>query len=182
EDQYGKGRLFILNVPENFADLYKLPAIVRENIAKHMTIGLPAYLGTDADFAMADKGSRGAGRVSLLQYDNGICGIVNYEERAVNARLLVRGEMYGDDETMWYGDQTDLEPGDLSGAGAVTKTDLSAKKPVGATDILSGQKYAAVTMLPKPAWHLDSTTIIPEPLEYAINIPVGPGGIKFVKL
>ena len=24
EDQYGKGRLFVLNVPENFADLYKL--------------------------------------------------------------------------------------------------------------------------------------------------------------
>ena len=180
EDQYGKGRLFILNVPENFADLYKLPAQVRETIAKHMTMGLSAYLGTDEAFAIADKGSRGSGRVSLLSYDNGVYGIVNYEERAVNARLIVRGDMYGDDETMWYGDQADVKPGSFGEVGTLSKTDETARRPVAAVDIESGQEYRQVMNLPKPAWRHDSASIIPEPLEYAINVSVAPGAIKFV--
>ena len=180
EDQYGKGRLFVFNVPENFADLYKFPALVRETIAKHMTIGLPAYLGIDEALAIADKGSRGSGRVSLLSYDNGIYGIVNYEDRAVNARLIVRGDMYGDDETMWYGDQADAEPGIFGESGTYTKTDETARRPVAAVDIESGQEYRQVMNLPKPARRHDSASIIPEPLEDAINVPVAPGAIKFV--
>ncbi len=182
EDDYGKGRLFILNIPENFADLYLLPAVIRENISKHLTMGLQAYIGPDPNVCIADKGSRGAGKASLLSYDNGVYGIVNYDERSQSVRLIIRGEMYGDDENKWYGDQTDIEPGDLSGAGMATKTDKKTNKPVGAVDIESGKRYESVTLLPKPAWHLDSTTIIPEPLEYAINIPVGPGGIKFIRI
>ena len=182
EDQYGKGRLFILNVPENFADLYKLPAVVRENIAKHLSQGLPVYAGPDENACISDSGNRGSGRFSLFEYDNGVYGIINYEERAQNIRFIVRGDMYGDDEKKWYGDQTDLEPGDITSMGARTATDDSTRKPAGVTDIESGQSYMEVKALPKPAWRLDSATIIPEPLEFAIDLPVGAGGVRFVKI
>ena len=39
EDNYGKGRFFILNLPENFADLYKLPLEVIRGINKHLSMG-----------------------------------------------------------------------------------------------------------------------------------------------
>ncbi len=39
----GKGRLFILNVPENFAQLYQLPTEMWQAIAKHLTRGLTLY-------------------------------------------------------------------------------------------------------------------------------------------
>lgn len=182
EDQYGKGRLFILNLPENFADLYKLPAVVRENIAKHLTQGLPVYAGPDEAACISVSENRGSGRFSLFEYDNGVYGLINYEERAQKIRFIVRGDMYGDDDKQWYGDQTDLEPGDITSMGARTATDDSTRKPVGVTDIESGQRYMDVKALPKPAWHLDSTTIIPEPLEFAIEVPVGAGGIRFVKI
>ncbi len=182
EDQYGKGRLFILNIPENFADLYKLPAAVRENIAKHITQGLPVYAGPDEATCSTDNGDRGSGKFSLFEYDNGIYALMNYGDRNQNIRLIVRGDMYGDDDKQWYGDQMDMQPGDITSMGARTATDETTRRPQGVTDIESGQRYMDVKPLPKPAWRLDSATIIPEPLEFAIDVPVAPGAVRFVKI
>jgi hypothetical protein len=182
EDQYGKGRLFILNEPENFAQLFKLPSVIRETIAKHMTIGLPVYATCDPGTDSSDNGSRAGGRISLFEYDNGCYAITNHEDRAANVRLIVRGDMYGNDETGWYGDQADEEPGTVGGLGVKTKTDENTRRPIGAEDIESGALYTNVSMLPKPAWRHDSCSIIPEPLEYVITVPVMPGAIKYVKV
>ena len=182
EDQYGKGRLFILNVPENFADLYQLPAAVRETIAKHMTIGLPLYLGPDAAGCTPVSASRAGGRVNLFAYDNGVFGIWNQESTSQTVRVIVRGDMYGSDETMQYGDQEFMIPGNRGPAGAHTATDDTAKRPFGLADIETGQQFTDVLALPKPSWHLDCTTIIPEPLEYAVSLPVQPGAVRFVRV
>jgi len=82
EDSYGKGRLFILNVPENFADLYKLPKNVWSGIAKHISMGQRVYMAGD-------------GRHSLLAYDNGRYAIQSYNQMAGKVDVIVRGECKG---------------------------------------------------------------------------------------
>lgn len=79
EDMYGKGRLFILNVPENFADLYKLPADVIQVINAVLSDGLEAYL-------------YGEPKASLMLYDNHVCAVHSFRPMTTDLRLVVRGE------------------------------------------------------------------------------------------
>ena len=89
---------------------------------------------------------------------------------------------YGDDATLWYGNQADAEPGNISATGASTKTDLRAERPGGLEDVENGTQLTNLIALPKPAWKLDSCTIVPEPLEYAVMVPVAPGVIRFFRI
>lgn len=82
EDSYGKGRLFILNVPENFADLYKLPKAVWAGINKYVSLGRRVY-------------TAGEGKHSLLAYDNGKYAIQSYNPTATTVDVIVRGECSG---------------------------------------------------------------------------------------
>lgn len=82
EDNYGKGRLFILNVPENFADLYKLPQPVWRAINKHMSMGQRVYLGCPAQF-------------NFFAYDNNVYGIQSYRPMAQTVQVIVRGDCKG---------------------------------------------------------------------------------------
>lgn len=79
EDNYGKGRLFILNVPENFADLYKLPADVWFAIAKHLTIGQRVFVS-------------GEPKCSLFAYDNNVYALKSYRHMNSRVSITVRGE------------------------------------------------------------------------------------------
>ncbi|MFI5185007.1 MAG: hypothetical protein ACHQNV_11445, partial [Vicinamibacteria bacterium] len=54
---YGKGRLFVLTIPDTFSDLYALPAQALDRIRQVVTKGLPVRL-------------QGQSRVSLFAYDN----------------------------------------------------------------------------------------------------------------
>jgi len=54
---YGSGRLYVLTIPDNFADLYALPAPALDHIRRVVTKGLPVRL-------------QGPSRVSLFAYDN----------------------------------------------------------------------------------------------------------------
>ena len=76
EDSYGKGRLFILNVPENFADLYKLPKEVWQGIAKHLSMGQRVYIA-------------GEGRHSFLAYDNNTYAIQSYNPMQDTVNVIV---------------------------------------------------------------------------------------------
>ncbi len=82
EDSYGKGRLFILNVPENYADLYRLPKEVWRGIAKHISMGQRVYMAGD-------------GRHSFLSYDNGRYAIQSYNPAGGTVDVVVRGECKG---------------------------------------------------------------------------------------
>jgi len=82
EDNYGRGRFFLLNCPENFADLYKLPAEVFESMAKHISIGQPVYLAGEPKFG-------------FYPYDNNVYAAVSYNDTARNVQLVVRGESQG---------------------------------------------------------------------------------------
>ena len=82
EDNYGKGRFFILNLPENFADLYKLPLEVIRGINKHLSMGQRVYLGCEPKF-------------NLFAYDNNVYGIESYRPMAATAQVIVRGACKG---------------------------------------------------------------------------------------
>ena len=82
EDSYSKGRLFILNVPENFADLYKLPKDVWAAIAKHISMGQRVYMAAD-------------GKHSFLAYNNGCYAIQSYNQTGSKVDMIVRGECKG---------------------------------------------------------------------------------------
>lgn len=82
EDNYGKGRLFILNLPENFADMYKLPAKVWGAVNKHMSMGQKVYLEAKP-------------QINLFAYDNNVYGIQCYGQAPVNGRIIVREECSG---------------------------------------------------------------------------------------
>ncbi len=79
EDNYGKGRFFILNVPENFADLYKLPLEVIRGVNKHLSMGQRVYLGCTPKFG-------------LFAYDNNVYGVHSFRPMADTVQIIVRGE------------------------------------------------------------------------------------------
>jgi len=79
EDNYGKGRFFVLNVPENYADLYKLPMEVIRNIAKHISMGQRVYIGGEPKF-------------SLYAYDNNTYALVSYSDVPKEVQIIVRGD------------------------------------------------------------------------------------------
>ena len=100
EDFYGKGRLLILNAPENFADLYKLPAEVIGAINAELSAGLDAYLASEP-------------KLSLIEYDNCALCLHSFKPMAAKARVVVRGACRGlrDLETGAVYDQAVRLPG-----------------------------------------------------------------------
>ncbi|MGI6114965.1 hypothetical protein [Luoshenia tenuis] len=81
EDYYGKGCLYILNLPDNFAHLYRLPAEVWRMIGKEMTYGLPVQLANEAKY-------------NLFLYDNDCLALYSYRPFREDARLIVKGDAY----------------------------------------------------------------------------------------
>ena len=82
EDNYGKGRLFILNVPENFADLYKLPKSVVRAFNKHLSMGQRVFVAAHP-------------QVNFFAYDNNVYGIQSHRPMPDSIQVIVRGECKG---------------------------------------------------------------------------------------
>ena len=82
EDNYGKGRLFILNVPENFADLYKLPLEVWRAMNKHLSMGQRVFMAANPKY-------------SFFAYDNNRYAIQSYRPMHESVEVIVRGECTG---------------------------------------------------------------------------------------
>ncbi len=81
EDYYGKGYLYILNIPDNFSDLYRLPREVWGAIGKNFARGGKLYLSAPSQY-------------SLFQYDNDTFGVFNLNEMRACAELVLLGEEY----------------------------------------------------------------------------------------
>jgi hypothetical protein len=74
---YGKGHLFVLVVPENFAAFYDYPAAALNEIRRLLTTHLPVRLEAPS-------------KVSLFAYDNGTFIVHNFRDQPVEA-TAVRG-------------------------------------------------------------------------------------------
>jgi hypothetical protein len=75
---YGKGRLYVLTVPDNFADLYALPAPVLDHLRRQVTKGLPFRL-------------QGPSQVALFAYDNDTCVVHSFLDRMGSVELVADG-------------------------------------------------------------------------------------------
>ncbi len=79
DDFYGKGHLYIWNIPDNFADLYKLPRSVAGTVNKMFAKGFPAYLECEAKY-------------NLFLYDNDVIGICSYKPFPEDLEVILRGD------------------------------------------------------------------------------------------
>lgn len=92
DDFYGKGHLYIWNIPDNFADLYKLPKDIIGSINKMFAKDLPVYLENEAKY-------------NLFIYDNDVFGIYSYRPYAEDLTIILRGEQYRGIEDIESGQQ-----------------------------------------------------------------------------
>ena len=69
-------------MPENYADLYKLPSEVIRGMNKHLSMGQRVYLGC-------------APKYNLFAYDNNVYGIQCYRPMRDTCQVIVRGECRG---------------------------------------------------------------------------------------
>ncbi len=124
EDFYGKGKLLILNIPENFADLYRLPAKVIGAVNRELSAGLPFYLASEPKW-------------SLIAYGNETLCLHSFRPMLSRAKLVIRGECKGvqDLETgAVYRDMLPLPGPHHRGDGAKTRAALpeyAVEIPVG---------------------------------------------------
>lgn len=81
EDQYGRGCLYILNIPDNYGDLYRLPREVIGAITKNFARKGKLYLTVNPKF-------------SLFTYDNDTFCVYNLNEFKTPAEVTVLGEEY----------------------------------------------------------------------------------------
>ena len=78
-DRYGKGILYIWTIPDNFNDLYRLPAPVTAAIKNYVMQGFPMRLD-------------GPSQVALFAYDNHTCIVESYLPVETDATVSVTGE------------------------------------------------------------------------------------------
>ncbi|MDA8350491.1 MAG: hypothetical protein M0038_17120, partial [Pseudomonadota bacterium] len=74
-DHYGKGELYVLNVPEEQNDFYSLPPRVLDALRRFLTPGLPVRLEGPAD-------------VSLFEYGNGTFVVQSFRNHPVAVRVI----------------------------------------------------------------------------------------------
>jgi hypothetical protein len=78
EAQYGKGKLVVLTIPDNFADLYRLPAKTLNKIR--------AVLGSKMKVRL-----EGPGNISIFIYDNNTCIVESFADTATQVHLITAG-------------------------------------------------------------------------------------------
>jgi hypothetical protein len=77
DSPYGKGHLFVMTIPNNAADLYRLPAAI-----------LDIYRRT-ASADLAVRLADGASKVALYEYDNGTFVVESFNDEAVTVQVSV---------------------------------------------------------------------------------------------
>ena len=81
EDYYGDGFLYILNIPDNFGDLYKLPKDAVGAIAKNFARKGKMFLSVNPKF-------------NLYLYDNDTFGVFSFSEFKEPAEIVILGDEY----------------------------------------------------------------------------------------
>jgi len=75
EADYSKGHLYILTIPDNFSDLYNLPAEVLNKVREVMCKQLNVQL-------------EGPSQISLYLYDNNTCVVESFLDKEVEVKLV----------------------------------------------------------------------------------------------
>ncbi len=75
---YSAGRLYVLTIPDNYSDLYQLPAPVLDRVRRVVTRGSPVRL-------------QGQSRVSLFAYDNGTFVVQSFLPHHATVEVVAEG-------------------------------------------------------------------------------------------
>lgn len=75
-DQYSKGKLFVLTIPDNFTDLYEMPEGALDAIRSYILADFPVHLEAPA-------------KVSLFAYDNGSYVVESFRDEPVDVTIQV---------------------------------------------------------------------------------------------
>ncbi len=75
---YSKGTLFVLTIPDDFGNLYDYPAPVLNVIRRAMSKDTGVYI-------------EGPAKVALFPYDNRTMVVENFNDHAVNVRVVING-------------------------------------------------------------------------------------------
>jgi hypothetical protein len=79
-DEYGKGKLYVLTVPDNFADLYELPEPTLDALRSYVMGEFPVRIDAPA-------------KVSLFAYDNGSMVVESFRDEPVEVTVRVKGSV-----------------------------------------------------------------------------------------
>jgi hypothetical protein len=79
-DEYGAGKLYVLTVPDNFADLYALPEGELDALRSYVMGDFPVRIDAPA-------------KVSLFAYDNGTMVVESFRDEAVEVAVRVKGRV-----------------------------------------------------------------------------------------
>ncbi len=75
-NQYGKGKLFVLTVPDNFTDLYEIPEAALNAVRSYVMGDFPVRIEAPA-------------KVSLFAYDNGSFVVESFRDQPVDVTVLL---------------------------------------------------------------------------------------------
>ncbi|HTY48589.1 MAG TPA: hypothetical protein VMB48_02730 [Steroidobacteraceae bacterium] len=78
DSPYGRGHLYVLVIPDNFADLYRLPASVLDQVRAIVAGALPVRMS-------------GPSKVSLYEYDNGTFVLESFRDEPVTVGVQTPG-------------------------------------------------------------------------------------------
>jgi len=78
-DGYSKGTIYLLNIPDNPADLYNLPQGLLTQIKHYLLADFPVRIDAPA-------------LVSLFAYDNGTLAVESFRNAAATMNVIVPGE------------------------------------------------------------------------------------------
>lgn len=79
-DTYGAGKLYVLTVPDNFADLYQLPEPALDALRSYVMGDFPVRIDAPA-------------KVSLLAYDNEAMVVESFRDEPVEVTVRVKGDV-----------------------------------------------------------------------------------------
>jgi hypothetical protein len=79
-DTYGPGKLYVLTVPDNFADLYELPEPTLDALRSYVMGEFPVRIDAPA-------------KVSLFAYDNGSMVVESFRDEPVEVTVRVKGDV-----------------------------------------------------------------------------------------
>jgi hypothetical protein len=76
---YSKGKLWVLNVPDNLADFYNIPAPVMDYVRKYLSADMPVWL-------------EGQNEIAVFNRDNNTVAVKSFLEHGSVAYLHVKGK------------------------------------------------------------------------------------------
>lgn len=81
EADYSKGHLYILTIPDNFSDLYNLPAEVLNKVREVMCKQLNVQM-------------EGPSQISLYVYDNNTCVVESFLDKETEVKLVTSRQFH----------------------------------------------------------------------------------------